>query len=97
MVVVLAVSAQWIAFRTRLPSILVLLIFGFIVGPVVGHFWGRPLLDPDGLLGRDVLFGVVSISVAVILFEGGMTLKLRELKRVGLAVGRMITIAVVLA
>ena len=70
---VLGIGAQWLAWRIRLPSILLLLIFGFIAGPVVG------LIDPKALLG-DLLFPVVSLSVALILFEGGLSLRLRELK-----------------
>ena len=69
----LAPVAQWAAWRVRLPAILFLLIFGILVGPVAG------LLDPDALFG-DLLFPIISLSVAVILFEGALTLKLSELK-----------------
>ena len=97
LIVALGVGAQWIAYRTRLPSILLLLTFGFLVGPVAERFLGGRWLDPDALFGRDVLFGIVSVSVAVILFEGGMSLKLGELRRVGSAVGQMVSVAVVVA
>ena len=70
----LAAVAQWAAWRVRLPAILFLLIFGVLVGPVAG------LLDPDTLFG-DLLFPIISLSVAVILFEGALTLKMTELKR----------------
>ncbi len=72
-IIVLGMVAQWLAWRLGLPSILVLLIFGFTAGPVTG------LLHPDELLG-DLLFPVVSAAVAIILFEGGMSLKLREVR-----------------
>ncbi len=62
--IIIGVAAQWLAWRFRLPSILLLLIFGVIVGPIT-HF-----LDPDALLGN-LLFPLVSLSVALILFEGG--------------------------
>jgi NhaP-type Na+/H+ or K+/H+ antiporter len=62
-VIVLGIAAQWLAWRLRLPSILLLLGAGFLAGPVSG--W----LDPQALLGN-LLFPVVSLSVAVILFEG---------------------------
>jgi hypothetical protein len=55
---------QWLAWRFKLPSILFLLSAGLLVGPVAGIF------DPDALLG-ELLFPIVSISVAIILFEGG--------------------------
>jgi NhaP-type Na+/H+ or K+/H+ antiporter len=76
MVVILGISAQWIAWRVKMPSILFLLLFGFIGGPVTN------LLHPDELMG-ELLLPVVSLSVAIILFEGGLSLKLSELKEVG--------------
>jgi NhaP-type Na+/H+ or K+/H+ antiporter len=66
-------AAQWLAWRFGLPSILILLIFGFLAGPVTGF------LNPDELLG-DLLFPIVSASVALILFEGGLSLKFREVR-----------------
>ena len=61
-----SVLAQWIAWGFRVPAILFLLLTGLLLGPATG------LLDPDALLG-DLLFPVVSLSVAVILFEGSLT------------------------
>ena len=84
-VVVLAVGAQWLAWRLRLPSILLLLLFGFIAGPITG------LIHPDELFG-ELLFPIVSISVAIILFEGGLTLRLAELPHVGGVISRLISI-----
>ncbi len=84
-----AVSAQWLAWRLRVPSILVLLGTGLLVGPLL-H-----LIDPDRLLG-DLLYPVVSLSVAIILFEGGLSLKVSELRDIGGAVTRLITTAVVI-
>lgn len=76
MIIVLGVSAQWIAWRLGLPSILLLLVVGFIAGPATG------LLDPDALLGEG-LFPGVSMAVGIILFEGGLTLKLSEMRGSG--------------
>jgi len=75
-IIVLGISAQWLAWRLRFPSILFFLVFGFIAGPVTS------LIHPDQLMG-DLLLPIVSISVALILFEGGLTLRLGELKEVG--------------
>jgi len=74
----LGVGAQWLAWRLRLPSILLLLLVGFVIGPFTGH----RLLDPDELLGESLL-PFVSLSVAVVLFEGGLSLRLRELRGAG--------------
>ena len=86
-ILVLGVCAQWLAWRFRLPSILLLLLFGFAAGPVTGF------LDPDALLG-DLLVPVVALSVAVILFEGGLSLRVAELPKVGRVVRRLISLGV---
>ena len=75
-IIVLGIIAQWLAWRFRFPSILFFLVFGFIAGPVTGF------LHPDTLMG-DLLLPIVSVSVALILFEGGLTLRLQELREVG--------------
>jgi len=84
-IVTLGIAAEWLAWRIHLPSILVLLLFGFIAGPLSGF------LNPDQVLG-DMLFPVVSISVAVILFEGGASLRLHDLRRIGGTVRNLVTI-----
>ncbi len=83
----LTLGAQWLAWLTRAPSIVFLLAAGIVVGPVLG------LVDADALLG-DLLFPVVSLSVAVILFEGSLTLRFHELKDTGSTLWRMLTIGV---
>lgn len=79
------VGAQWLAWRLHLPSILLLLIAGFILGPVT------EFVDPDELLG-DLLLPLVSVAVAVILFEGGLSLRVRDLLDIGGVVPRLVTI-----
>ena len=93
-VLVLGIGAQWVAWRIKLPAILALLLFGFLAGPVPEAVYGKKWLDPDDLFGK-VLFPIVSLSVAVILFEGGLTLKFRELKQIGGAVRNLVSIGIV--
>ncbi|WP_051063320.1 cation:proton antiporter [Ilumatobacter nonamiensis] len=80
--------AQWIAWRTQIPSIIALLVAGLALGPVFG------VLEPDELLG-DTLFPLVSLSVALILFEGGLDLPPRELRNTGTVVRRLISIGAI--
>ncbi|MDP2471665.1 MAG: cation:proton antiporter [Candidatus Palauibacterales bacterium] len=87
-IITLGIAAEWIAWRIGLPSILVLLLFGMVVGPFTG------LLDPDLLFG-DLLFPVVSVSVAIILFEGGTSLRLQELRQVGRVVTSLVTVGAI--
>lgn len=86
-IIVLGIGAQWLAWLLHLPSILLLLVVGFIAGPVTGF------LNPDALLG-DLLLPVVSLSVAIILFEGGLNLKIAELCRSGSVVRNLVTVGV---
>ncbi len=89
-IIVLGISAQWVAWRAGLPSILLLLLFGFLAGPGLG--W----VNTDALLGA-WLTPLVSVSVGLILFEGGLTLKFRELKLIGGTVRNLITIGVLVS
>ncbi|HEY8585552.1 MAG TPA: sodium:proton antiporter [Rhodanobacter sp.] len=76
--------AQWLAWRVKLPAILFLLLAGIVLGPVSG------VLNPDELLG-DLLFPIVSLAVALILFEGSLTLRLHELPGIGRAVRGLVS------
>jgi NhaP-type Na+/H+ or K+/H+ antiporter len=89
LILALGIGAQWVAWRLRLPSILLLLLAGFAAGPVLG--W----LDPDALAG-ELLMPVVSASVGLILFEGGLTLKFSELKAIGSVVRNLVTVGAML-
>lgn len=84
-IAVFGLGAQWLAWRIRLPSILLLLVAGFLLGPVLG------IIDPDLLFG-EALFPLVSLAVGIILFEGGLTLKLKELPATGQVILRLITL-----
>ena len=81
----LGIVSQWIAWRLRLPSILMLLITGILVGPVLG--W----IDPD-VIFQQILFPIVSLSVAIILFDGGLKLKFEDIRDVGSVVRNLISI-----
>lgn len=86
-ILVVGFGCQWLAWRVRLPAILFLLVAGIAAGPVLG--W----LHPDELLG-DLLIPLVSIAVAVILFEGSLTLKFSELRGHGSVVRNLVTLGV---
>lgn len=79
------IGAHWLAWRLKFPVIIFLLTFGFLIGPVTG------LLNPSAVFGN-LLFPLVTILVAVILFEGGLSLRLDELKQTGKAVWNLLTI-----
>lgn len=88
-IVFFGVGAQWIGWKFKLPAILLLLLSGLLAGPILG------LVNPDELMG-DLLTPFINISVAIILFEGGLSLKFSELKNVGGTIGNLVSIGALL-
>lgn len=82
---IVSLFCQWLGWKLRLPAILPLLVSGLLLGPAFG------LLDPDELFG-DLLFPIISLGVAVILFEGSLTLNFKEIKSHGRMVTSLVTV-----
>lgn len=83
--VLAGISAQVIAEYFKVPSIVFLLLFGILLGSD-----GLNVLHPHHLgMGLEVL---VALAVAIILFEGGLNLELRELDRVSGSLRNLVTI-----
>ena len=81
----LGVGSQWLAWRMRLPAIVLMLLAGIIIGPVLGVF--DPVRDIGPLMGP-----MISIAVAIILFEGGLTLNFHSLQDAVKGVKRLVFI-----
>ncbi|MFQ1700735.1 cation:proton antiporter [Loktanella agnita] len=79
----LGVGSQWLAWRLRMPAIVLMLVAGILVGPVLGVF--DPARDIGALLGP-----VITVAVAIILFEGGLTLNFHSLSGADIGVRRLI-------
>lgn len=82
---VLSLFCQWLAWRVRMPAIVFLLAAGIACGPVL-HY-----LNPEDVFG-DLLFPMVSLAVAIILFEGSLTLRLSEIRGHGAMVRNLIPV-----
>ena len=93
-IIVLGILAQWFAWKLKIPAILPLLLIGLLVGPIAAEFlsedgtkWIEPVWNgKEGLFAGETLFYFVSLSISIILFEGGLTLKLKEIRNVGYVV-----------
>lgn len=94
-VITLGITVQWLAWRVHLPAILLLLVSGFLLLPIYGIMTGD-WPQANSLVESSVLFPIVSLSVAIILFEGGLTLRISELHGTGSIVLRLVTLGVVL-
>jgi NhaP-type Na+/H+ or K+/H+ antiporter len=69
-----SIGSLWLGWRLKIPSIVFFLLSGFLLGPFLD------LVHPDHLFG-DLLPSFVSIAVGIILFEGSLTLDLKELTK----------------
>ena len=101
--VILGILAQWMAWKTKTPAILPLLVIGVFVGPVStlisddGTKWLEPIWNgEEGLFPGESLFYFVSLAIAVVLFEGGLTLRKKDISTVGPVIFKLITIAVII-
>lgn len=81
------ILCQWLSWRFKIPSIIFLLATGVLAGPVLN------LLNPDELLG-ELLFPCVSLAVAIILFEGSLTLNFRDIPGLQRVIRNLITTGV---
>ena len=84
---ILGIGAQWIAWRTGWPAIVLMLAAGFLAGPIFR------VIDPQAAFG-ELLEPMVSIGVALILFEGGLSLNFQELRKYGEGVWRLVILGV---
>lgn len=80
------IAAQWLAWRFRLPGIVLLLAAGLVAGPLTGF------LNPAEDFG-DIYRPLISVAVAIILFEGGLTLNFNEIRETSRTVRQIILIS----
>lgn len=89
LVLAAGLASQWLAWRIQLPAIVALIATGLILGPVTG------IIELG--MSQAELTELIGLGVAIILFEGGMDLKLGEWRRVGHGITRLTLLAPPLA
>ena len=85
-VAVAGVFGQWLGWRLKVPAIIPLLVIGAVAGPIAG------IVRPSAALG-EVMRPAIGMAVAIIVFEGGLNLNLRELRSAGSGVLRLVAVA----
>lgn len=98
--VILGILAQWVAYKMKIPAILPLILIGLLVGPFAAEYlssdgtkWIQPIYDGEnGIFPGESLFYFVSLAISIILFEGGLTLRVKEIKNVGPVITKLIAI-----
>ncbi|NJW53805.1 cation:proton antiporter [Salinimicrobium oceani] len=100
--VILGILAQWVAWKTKTPAILPLILIGLLVGPLStlftddGSKWLEPIWNGEvGIFPGESLFYFVSLAIAIILFEGGLTLRKSEIGNIGPVIIKLISVGVV--
>lgn len=99
-IIILGILAQWVAWKLKIPAILPLILIGLLVGPIAAGYlsedgtkWIEPIWNgKEGLFPGESLFYFVSLAISIILFEGGLTLRLKEIKNVGPVITKLITV-----
>src|SRR5699024_7990828 len=89
-ILALGIFSQWFAWRIQWPSIVIMSIAGLLIGPIFG------LINPSEGLG-ELYSPLISLSVAIILFEGSSSLDVREIRDVSKSVFRIVTWGVLFA
>ncbi|WP_072710594.1 cation:proton antiporter [Lacicoccus alkaliphilus] len=82
----LGILSQWVARLMKFPAIVIMSIVGLLIGPIFG--W----TNPETLLGSELFGTVISLAVAIILFEGSSNLNARELRGISIAMRRILTL-----
>src|SRR5699024_3038835 len=90
LIFLLGIGSQWVAWRYRVPAIVVMSITGLIVGPFLG------IINPEQDFGN-LYEPIISVAVAIILFEGSLSLKFKELRGLGKPIFRIATIGAFIA
>lgn len=103
----LGIGAQWLAWKLQAPAIVLMSAAGLIIGPIWAVVFGHPLINPTEVFAtggvdelgnsESLLRPIISLAVAVILFEGGLNLRFHELKESGAAVMRLVFIGTPIA
>ncbi|WP_163969439.1 cation:proton antiporter [Oceanobacillus halotolerans] len=86
----LGIGSQWLAWHYRMPAIVIMSITGLLVGPIFGFI--NPQEDFGNLYNP-----IISVAVAIILFEGSLSLSFKELRGLGKPVFRISTIGAFIA
>lgn len=97
--IILGILAQWVAWKLKTPAILPLILIGLLFGPFStlisedGAKWIEPIWNgQNGLFPGESLYYFVSLAIAIILFEGGLTLRRSEVGVIGHVILKLISI-----
>ena len=86
----LGIGSQWLAWRFNWPAIVIMSVAGLLAGPILG------IMNPEQSFG-ELYSPIISVAVAIILFEGSLSLNFKELRGLGKPIFRISTIGAFIA
>ncbi len=90
LIIVLGIGSQWLAWRFGFPAIVIMTFAGLLAGPFLG------IINPQEDFGQ-IYNPIISAAVAIILFEGSLSLDYREIRGVGRPILRIISFGAFIA
>lgn len=90
LIVVLGIGSQWVAWRFDMPAIVIMSVAGLVIGPFLG------IMNPEASFG-DIYSPIISVAVAIILFEGSLSLRFKEIRGSGKSIFQISTIGALIA
>lgn len=90
LVVLIGIMSQWVAWKFRMPAIVVMSVAGLLVGPLFGF------INPQESMG-ELFHPIITFAVALILFEGSLNLDFKEIRGFNKPVLRIVTIGAFIA
>lgn len=90
LIFLLGIGSQWVAWRYSMPAIVVMAVTGLVIGPFLG------IINPQEDFGS-LYSPIISVAVAIILFEGSLNLSFKELRGLGKPVFRISTVGAFIA
>ncbi len=91
LIIFLGILSQWIAWRISRPAIVIMSVCGLVIGPLLG------LINPSQILGDQIYKSIISISVALILFEGSLSLNFDEIEDTRIAIKKIVIFGALIA
>lgn len=91
LIIFLGIFSQWLAWKISKPAIVIMSLAGLVVGPFLN------IIVPSQILGDSLYKSIISISVALILFEGSLSLDFKEITDTKMTIKRIVVFGALIA
>lgn len=91
LILFLGILSQLVASKISKPAIVIMSICGLLVGPIFN------IVVPEQIIGSDMYKSFISLSVAIILFEGSLSLNIKEINDTKITIKRIVILGALIA